>query len=178
MKKKVREDWDTYFLNLATVVSCRSTCDRLHVGAVIVNDHRILATGYNGSLQGAPHCDDVGHLTVNNHCKRTIHAEVNAITQAARYGIAIDGASIYQTHTPCLDCFKVIAASGIRRIYFKEVYRLTEKDLETYRLVGGYADVKTGGYRGYSSPRAAMIPEKIERYYIWQINLKTNCWYR
>lgn len=178
MKKKVREDWDTYFLNLATVVSCRSTCDRLHVGAVIVNDHRILATGYNGSLPGAPHCDDIGHLMINNHCERTIHAEVNAITQAARYGISIDGASIYQTHSPCLDCFKVIAASGIKYIYFDKVYRLTEKDLEAYRLVGGYSDIKHGGHSGYPGSRAAIIPESVERQYIWEMDLKTKCWYR
>ncbi|HLD91382.1 MAG TPA: dCMP deaminase family protein [Patescibacteria group bacterium] len=139
-KKSKRKDWDTYFLNLSEVVSSRSTCDRLHVGAVIVNDHRILTTGYNGSLRGASHCDDVGHLMVKRNCKRTTHAEINAIAQAAAYGIPIKDCHIYITHAPCLECFRMIVASGITRIFFSNLYTLTEESLKTYREVVGYRD--------------------------------------
>ena len=118
-----RADWDTYFMNIARQVATRSTCDRKHVGAVIVRDKRILSTGYNGSIRGLPHCDEVGHLMENNHCVRTVHAEANAIVQSACNGVRIEGADIYVTASPCWNCFKLIANSGIRRIFFGEFYR-------------------------------------------------------
>src|SRR5688572_32664369 len=96
-----RADWDEYFMRIAVDVSERSTCDRKHVGAVIVRDRNILSTGYNGSVSGLPHCDDVGHLMENGHCVATIHAESNAIIQAAKHVTSIDGASIYTTASPC-----------------------------------------------------------------------------
>jgi dCMP deaminase len=118
-----RASWDEYFMNIARVVSSRSTCDRKFVGAVIVRDKTILSTGYNGSIRGMPHCTEVGHMMEEGHCVATIHAESNAILQAAKNGVAIDGASIYVTASPCWNCFKQVANSGIRRIVYGEFYR-------------------------------------------------------
>jgi dCMP deaminase len=118
-----RVTWNTYFMKIADQVATRSTCDRKRVGAVIVKDKYILATGYNGSITGMPHCEDVGHDMENDHCVATIHAEANAILQAARHGVAIDGADIYITASPCWSCFKLIANAGIKRIFYGEFYR-------------------------------------------------------
>jgi len=120
-----RASWDEYFMNIARVVSSRSTCDRKFVGAVIVRDKTILSTGYNGSIRGMPHCSEVGHMMEDNHCVATIHAESNAILQAAKNGVSIDGASIYVTASPCWSCFNQVTNSGIRRIVFGEFYRDT-----------------------------------------------------
>jgi dCMP deaminase len=119
----MRASWDIYFMRIATEVATRSTCDRKHVGAVIVKDKMILATGYNGSVRTLPHCDDVGHLMEEGHCVRTVHAEANAIAQAARNGVRLDGSEIYVTASPCWGCFKLIANVGIWRIVFGEFYR-------------------------------------------------------
>ena len=110
-------------MNIAKEVSTRSTCDRKHVGAVVVRDKSILATGYNGSVRGLGHCDDEGHLMEDGHCVRTVHAEANAIVQAARNGMRIEGAGIYVTASPCWGCFRLIANAGIVRIAFGEFYR-------------------------------------------------------
>lgn len=110
-------------MNIAREVATRSTCDRKHVGAVIVRDRSILATGYNGSIRGLEHCDEDGHLMEDNHCVRTVHAEANAIVQAARNGVRIDAASIYVTASPCWGCFRLIANAGIVKIVFGEFYR-------------------------------------------------------
>lgn len=118
-----RASWDEYFMQIAHTVATRATCDRKHVGAVIVRNRTILATGYNGSLQGLEHCDDAGHMMENGHCVRTIHAEANAIIQAARNGVAIDGGSVYVSASPCWNCFKMIANAGLKRIVFGEFYR-------------------------------------------------------
>jgi dCMP deaminase len=113
-------------MDIASLASTRSTCDRKWVGAVIVRDRGILTTGYNGSMVGAPHCDDVGHLMIDGHCTRTVHAEMNAIAQAAKNGITIDGADLYVTARPCWNCFRVIANSGIEKVYYSEEYRPDE----------------------------------------------------
>lgn len=118
-----RVGWDDYFMNIAKVVSSRSTCDRKFVGAVIVRDKTILSTGYNGSIRKIEHCSQVGHMMENDHCVATIHAEANAIIQAAKNGVCIDAATIYTTASPCWPCFKLIANSGLRRICFGEFYR-------------------------------------------------------
>ena len=110
-------------MNIANEVATRSTCDRKHVGSVIVRDKSILATGYNGSVRGLGHCDDEGHLIEDGHCVRTVHAEANAIVQAARNGMRIDGAGIYVTASPCWGCFRLIANAGLVRIVFGEFYR-------------------------------------------------------
>jgi len=118
-----RVSWNEYFMNIAEQVSTRSTCGRKNVGAVIVRDRTILSTGYNGSLRGAPHCDEAGHDMENDHCVRTVHAEANAVAQAAKHGVRIDESEIYVTASPCLTCFKLIANCGIRKIFYKEFYR-------------------------------------------------------
>lgn len=119
----MRVSWDRYFMDIATVVSSRSTCDRKHVGAVIVRDRTILSTGYNGSIRGMPHCDEVGHIIEAGHCVATIHAEANAIIQAAKNGVAIDGSALYVTASPCWSCFKSIVNAGLKRIVYGEFYR-------------------------------------------------------
>lgn len=118
-----RISWDEYFMEIAECVSTRATCDRLHVGAVIVKDKNILSTGYNGSISGLEHCDDVGHYLENDHCLRTVHAEANAICQAAKRGVSLDGSTIYVTHSPCFNCFKLCASAGIKKIVFDKFYR-------------------------------------------------------
>lgn len=119
----IRPSWDEYFMTIAFQVASRATCDRKHVGAVIVRDRNILSTGYNGSLRGLEHCDQIGHLMENGHCVRTVHSEANAIVQAARMGVRIEGAHIYVTSSPCWNCFRLIANAGIVRICFGEFYR-------------------------------------------------------
>ncbi|MBW2976799.1 dCMP deaminase family protein [Candidatus Woesearchaeota archaeon] len=118
-----RVSWEEYFMNIAKESATRSTCDRKHVGAVIVRDKTILSTGYNGSIRGMPHCDEVGHLMENGHCVATIHAEANAVLQAAKNGVSIDGAEVYITASPCWSCFKMLVNAGIKKIYYGEFYR-------------------------------------------------------
>jgi len=127
-----RPSWHQYFLTITRQVAERSTCTRAKVGAVIVRDKNILATGYNGAPAGLPHCTDVGCLVytsrtptgeVEENCFRTIHAEINAIAQAAKNGAAIRDADIYITHTPCIHCFKVLVNTGIRRIFYEREYK-------------------------------------------------------
>jgi len=110
-------------MNIGHEVASRSTCPRKHVGAVVVRDKTILATGYNGSVRGLPHCEDVGCMVEDGHCVRTIHAEVNALIQAAKHGTRVEGATIYVTASPCWNCFKCIANTGIQRVVFGEFYR-------------------------------------------------------
>jgi dCMP deaminase len=132
---KSRTDWPHYFMNIAREVATRATCDRKHVGAIIVRDKNILSTGYNGSIRSQPHCDDAGHDMVGGHCVRTVHAEANSILQAARNGVRIDGADIYTTASPCWECFKLIANSGIQRIFYGEFYR-EEKSFQIAKELG------------------------------------------
>jgi dCMP deaminase len=110
-------------MNIARVVASRATCDRKFVGSVIVRDKTILSTGYNGSIRGMPHCSEVGHMMEEGHCVATIHAETNAVLQAAKNGVSIDGATVYVTASPCWSCFKMITNAGIRRIVYGEFYR-------------------------------------------------------
>lgn len=128
-----RPTWDQYFMTITREVAERSTCLRAKIGAVIVRDKNILATGYNGSPTGLPHCLDVGCLIyrsttpsgeVEENCFRCIHAEINAIAQAAKNGASIRAGDIYITHTPCIHCFKVLINTGIRRIFYDKPYKL------------------------------------------------------
>ena len=128
-----RPSWQQYFMTITRQVAERSTCLRVKVGAVIVRDKNILATGYNGAPAGLPHCTEVGCLIYESrdpngdlveNCFRTIHAEINAITQAAKNGSSIRDAEIYVTHTPCIHCVKVLINTGIRIIYYEKPYRL------------------------------------------------------
>ena len=132
-----RPSWHQYFLTITRNVAERSTCTRAKVGAVIVRDKNILATGYNGAPAGMPHCLDVGCLIYasrtpsgenEENCFRTIHAEINAIAQAAKNGHAIRDADIYITHTPCIHCFKVLVNTGIKRIVYERPYKLQTLD--------------------------------------------------
>ncbi len=123
MAEDKRASWDEYFMSIAQVVATRSTCHRKLVGSVIVRNRTILCTGYNGSIRGMPHCSDVGHMMEDGHCVATIHAENNAIIQAARNGVVIEGGTTYVTASPCWNCFKQLANAGIVRICFGEFYR-------------------------------------------------------
>jgi dCMP deaminase len=137
-----RDPWDVYFMKIAHQVASRGTCHRKHVGCVIVRDRTILATGYNGSVRGLPHCDEAGHMMENNHCTRTIHAESNAVAQAARNGVSLLGAELYVTASPCWSCFKLTTNSGIKRIIYGEFYR-DDRIFEAAGVLGmeiGYID--------------------------------------
>jgi dCMP deaminase len=133
MSKRV--DWHTYFMNIARQAATRSTCDRKHVGAVIVRDKTILSTGYNGSIRGMPHCDDTGHTMEGGHCVATVHAEANAIIQAAKFFNDTATTEIYTTASPCWNCFKLIANAGVGRIYYGEFYR-DERSIEVAGQLG------------------------------------------
>jgi dCMP deaminase len=132
-----RPSWDQYFMLITRQVADRSTCSRAKVGAVIVRDKNILATGYNGAPAGLPHCLDVGCLIyesktpsgeIEQNCFRCIHAEINAIAQAAKNGASIRDADIYVTHTPCIHCFKVLINTGIKRVLYEKPYKLATID--------------------------------------------------
>ena len=114
-------------MSIAEQVATRATCDRKHVGAVLVRDKNILSTGYNGSVAGLDHCDDVGHDIKDGHCVRTLHAEENAIIQAAKHGICIDNSVMFVNTYPCWNCFKKIANSGIKTVVYKDMYRPDER---------------------------------------------------
>jgi dCMP deaminase len=129
----MRPEWDSYFLKIAFAVSERSTCDRALVGCVLVLDKRILTTGFNGSPAGLAHCDEVGHLLVEGHCVRTIHAETNAIIQAALHGVSTKGCTCYVTHFPCINCTKVLINAGIVRLVYSEDYRMDDFALDFLR---------------------------------------------
>jgi len=135
LREIVRTDWDSYFMEIAKVVASRATCDRKLVGAVLVRDRIILSTGYNGSIRGMPHCDEVGHMMENGHCVATIHAEANAVLQAARNGVRIEGADLYTTASPCWPCFKMVANAGVKRIVYGEFYR-DERIFDVARQIG------------------------------------------
>ncbi len=124
---KDRKSWDAYFIDIAEMVATRATCDRKHVGALLVIDQRIVATGYNGSIPGAAHCDEIGHDMLDGHCVRTVHAEANAIAQAARFGINVTQATLYTNTFPCWPCFKLIASAGIVRVVYDAEYRKDER---------------------------------------------------
>ena len=118
-----RPSWDAYFCGITRAVATRATCSRKAVGAVLVKNKLIRATGYNGAPAGLRHCDhtDGGDL-LNGHCARSTHAEQNAIVQAARHGISIEGATLYCTNNPCLNCTKLLINAGIKRIVYEDAY--------------------------------------------------------
>ena len=130
MEKKVRPSWETYFMQIAHLVAERSTCLRRKVGAVLVKDRRILATGYNGAPSGLAHCEETGCLRQKYNIPagqrhelcRGLHAEQNAIIQAALYGISIKNATLFCTHFPCSICIKMLINAGIKEIIYEEGY--------------------------------------------------------
>ena len=109
-----RLNWDEYFMSIAILASCRSPCQRLNVGSVIVKNNRLISMGYNGYIPGAPHISRIQ----DNHEQSIIHSEINAITDCAKRGVSLDGAKIYITHFPCPNCFRSIAACGIKDLYY------------------------------------------------------------
>ncbi|MDR0898759.1 MAG: cytidine/deoxycytidylate deaminase family protein [Lactobacillaceae bacterium] len=117
-----RINWSQFFMTQAAILSTRSTCTRLHVGAIVVKDNRVIAEGYNGSVAGTPHCTEVGDYIVDGHCVRAIHAEQNALVQAANMGISVDGAEIYVTDIPCVHCTKLLLQAGIKKINYMRDY--------------------------------------------------------
>lgn len=121
--KLERISWDQYFMAQSHLLALRSTCTRLMVGATIVREKRIIAGGYNGSVTGGAHCIDEGCYVVDNHCIRTVHAEVNALLQCAKFGVPTNGAEIYVTHFPCVHCAKALIQAGIKTVYYAEDYK-------------------------------------------------------
>lgn len=132
MKKRI--DWDQYFMVQAALLASRSTCKRLSVGAVLVRDKRIIAGGYNGSVSGDDHCIDEGCYLHDGHCVRTIHAEMNAILQCARFGMSTDGASLYVTDFPCLQCTKSLLQAGIKEINYIRNYHNDDYAMKLIKL--------------------------------------------
>lgn len=140
-----RPSWDEYFMEIANTVSKRATCDRGRSGCVIVRDKQILVTGYVGAPKGLPHCDDVGHQmkktihedgTVTNHCVRTVHAEQNAICQAAKLGISLNKSTLYCRMTPCRVCAMLIINCGIERVVCEKRYHVAEESEEMFKKAG------------------------------------------
>jgi dCMP deaminase len=117
-----RPGWDEYFMEIARTVATRATCPRASVGCVLTRERRILTTGYNGAPRGTAHCTEVGCLLDNNHCQRATHAEANAIVQGALHGVQLSGATAYCTHSPCVNCTKLLISAGVERIVFANVY--------------------------------------------------------
>lgn len=131
-----RISWDQYFMTQSHLLSLRSTCTRLAVGATIVRDKRIIAGGYNGSIAGGVHCADEGCYVIDNHCVRTVHAEVNALLQCAKFGAKTEGAEMYVTHFPCLHCCKAIIQSGITAVYYAQDYKNHPYAIELFQQAG------------------------------------------
>ena len=117
-----RPGWDEYFMEIAHTVATRATCPRASVGAVLVRDHRILTTGYNGAPRGIAHCTEAGCIVVNDHCQRATHAEANAIVQGALHGVGLQGATAYCTHQPCGNCSKLLISAGVTKIVYDQPY--------------------------------------------------------
>lgn len=131
-----RISWHQYFMAQTHLIALRSTCERLTVGATIVRDKRIIAGGYNGSVSGSAHCTDAGCYVIDNHCVRTVHAEMNAVLQCAKFGVPTDGAEIYVTHFPCLQCTKSVIQAGIKKVYYAKDYKNHPYAIELFKEAG------------------------------------------
>ncbi len=145
-----RPTWDEYFLGLVDEVAARATCDRGKSGCVVVRDKRIICTGYVGSPSGMPHCDEAGHEfkqvidedgTTRRHCVRTVHAEQNAIIQAARYGLPLEGTTIYCSMEPCRVCAMLIASTGIARVVAGRRYHAGQETRHILSQAGVALDI-------------------------------------
>lgn len=131
-----RITWDQFFMAQCHLLALRSTCTRLAVGAIVVRDNRIIAGGYNGSISGGDHCIDHGCYVVDNHCVRTIHAEMNALLQCSKYGIPASASTLYVTHFPCLQCTKAIIQAGVKNVFYAKDYRNNEYAMELFAQAG------------------------------------------
>lgn len=133
---KSRITWDEMFVEQSLLLAKRSTCSRLRVGAVIVRDNRVIAGGYNGSISNDAHCIEEGCRVVDGHCVRTVHAEINALLQCAKYGTPTIDTTIYVTHYPCLNCAKAIIQAGIKHVAYAEDYRNNNYVTELFKIAG------------------------------------------
>lgn len=158
--KHVRPSWDEYFMGMAEYVGTRATCDRGRSGSVIVRDKRVISTGYVGSPPGMPHCDDAGHDmhtvinedgTKSEHCIRTSHAEQNAVVQAARFGVALEGATIYCKMVLCHVCAKMVVTAGIKRVVAKMDYHASKRTKEILKNAGVKLDILNKEVEKYSN---------------------------
>lgn len=143
MDQYQRPTWDEYFMEVANTIAQRATCDRGRSGCVIAKDKQILVTGYVGSPAGLPHCDQVGHQmkkvihedeSISQHCVRTVHAEQNAICQAAKRGISIDGATVYCRMTPCRTCAMLLINCGVKRVVCEKKYHAGDETEEMFKV--------------------------------------------
>lgn len=160
MVQRKRPSWDEYFIKLVDEIALRATCDRGRSGCIIVKDKRILCTGYVGSPPGFPHCDEIGHLlkkiidddgTERRHCVRTIHAEQNAICQAAKYGIPLEGTTLYCSMEPCRVCTMLIISAGIKKVVAKKKYHAASESRELLRDAGIELIVMLDEFEKYDS---------------------------
>jgi dCMP deaminase len=144
-EKYIRPTWDAYFMEVMEAISKRATCDRGRSGCVIARDNQLLVTGYVGSPIGLPHCDEVGHQmkkmiheddSITEHCVRTVHAEQNAICQAAKNGVALEGATLYCRMTPCRVCAMLIINCGIKRVVCERKYHAGGESEEMLKIAG------------------------------------------
>jgi len=158
-KKYTRPTWDEYFMDVTRTIAKRATCDRGRSGCVIARDRQLLVTGYVGSPVGLPHCDDVGHLmkkvihddgTISQHCVRTVHAEQNAICQAARLGISLQGGTLYCKMTPCRTCAMLIINCGIERVVCEHKYHAAKESEEMFKMAGTQLDYVNNDILKYS----------------------------
>jgi dCMP deaminase len=161
-EKKVyqRPTWDEYFLRLMEVIGERGTCDRGRSGAVIVKDRCLVATGYVGSPAGMPHCDEVGHQLkqtvhedghISTHCVRTIHAEQNAILQAAKNGVPLEGTTLYCRMEPCPVCAKMIVNAGIKRVVSWNKYHGADETQSLFKQCGVKLDIVNNQFEKYEN---------------------------
>jgi dCMP deaminase len=156
-----RPSWDEYFTEITKKVAERSTCDRGHAACVIVKENRILTTGYAGSPKGMPHCDDVGHMLrkqydnetgeITTHCVRTVHAEQNAITQAAKFGVSLEGSTAYVTMEPCFTCAKMLVQVGVKRVVAFKRYHDDKDTVELFNKSSIPLEVKEDKEEDYAN---------------------------
>jgi dCMP deaminase len=158
----IRPSWDDYFMEVMESIAKRATCDRGRAGTVIVKDKQILATGYVGSPIGFPHCDEVGHDlrksfnedgTISQHCVRTVHSEQNAICQAAKRGISIEGATVYTRMTPCRVCAMLLINCGVKRIYCERKYHTGSESDKMFRKAGVKVQYKFKELQTYANQK-------------------------
>lgn len=156
----MRPDWDEYFIDMMNTVATRATCDRGKSGCIIVKDNRIICTGYVGSPSGLSHCDDVGHLmkmvtdddgTSRQHCMRTIHAEQNAICQAAKHGVSLEGSTLYCKMEPCRVCAMLIISCGITEVVAQSMYHAAQETRDMFKQAGVTMKVLDSAIESYDN---------------------------
>jgi len=162
IEKYIRPSWDEYFTDIMLAASRRATCDRGRASCVFVKDKQILVTGYVGSPVGFPHCDDVGHDlrksfnedgTISQHCVRTVHAEQNAICQAARRGVPIDGSTVYVNMTPCRICAMLLINCGVKRVYALRKYHAGSESEKMFKKAGIKLEYKFNEVEKYKNQK-------------------------